>query len=200
MVDMGLLLIGLALFFLIHVIPTFPEFRGRIVTAMSASSYRIAFSLVSLAALYLIVRGYGEARLVAPELFTPPEWTRHVAMVLMLIAFIMLAAAYIPSRIRDILKHPMLTAIKAWALAHLIANGDGASLLLFGGFLAYAVYDRISVKRRAALGPLGDREGTLAGDVAAIAIGVAVFALMLLWGHQALIGVPILSPMVDIPS
>jgi uncharacterized membrane protein len=112
----------------------------------------------------------------------------------------MLAAAYIPSRIRDILKHPMLTAIKAWALAHLIANGDGASLLLFGGFLAYAVYDRISVKRRAALGPLGDREGTLAGDVAAIAIGVAVFALMLLWGHQALIGVPILSPMVDIPS
>jgi len=145
---MGLLLAGLAIFFLVHLIPAYQTFRHRLIHGMGETQYKLAFTLVSFGALYLIFRGYGEARLVAPELFTPPEWTRHLAMLLMLIAFIMLAAAYIPSRIRDVLKHPMLAAIKVWALAHLIANGDGASFLLFGGFLAYAVYDRISVKRK----------------------------------------------------
>ncbi len=197
---MTLLIAGLAIFFLIHLVPTSPALRQRLIHGMGEAQYKIAFSLVSFGALYLIVRGYGEARLVAPELFTPPEWTRHLAMLLMLAAFIMLAAAYIPSRIRDKLKHPLLTAIKVWALAHLIANGDGASFLLFGGFLAYAVYDRISVKRRGARGPLGDRKGSLGGDIAVVVVGVAAYALMLLWGHGALIGVPLISPMVDIPS
>ena len=197
---MGLLLLGMAIFFLVHLVPAYQTLRHRLIHGMGETQYKIAFSLVSLGALYLIVRGYGEARLVAPVLWDPPAWTRHIAMLLMLAAFVMLAAAYIPSRIRDRLKHPMLAAIKTWALAHLIANGDGASFLLFGGFLMYAVYDRISVNRRAAMGPLGDRKGTLGGDIAVVIVGVAVYALMLLWGHEALIGVPILAPMFDIPS
>lgn len=197
---MGLLTAGLAIFFLVHLVPAYQTLRHRLIYGMGETQYKIAFSLVSLGALYLIVRGYGEARLVAPELFDPPAWTRHIAMLLMLIAFVMLAAAYIPSRIRDRVQHPMLAAVKIWAFAHLIANGDGASFLLFGGFLMYAVYDRISVKRRGAMGPLGDAKGTLGGDIAVVVVGVAAYALMLLWGHQYLIGVPILSPMVDIPS
>lgn len=197
---MGLLLAGLAIFFLIHLIPVYQTLRHRLIHGMGETQYKIAFSLVTFGALYLIVRGYGEARLVAPDIWYPPEWTKHIAMLLMLFAFVMLAAAYIPSRIRDRLKHPMLAAVKTWALAHLIANGDGASILLFGGFLMWAVYDRISVGRRKAMGPLGDRPGTLGGDIAVVVVGVAAYALMLLWGHGALIGVPILSPMVDIPS
>jgi uncharacterized membrane protein len=197
---MGLLIAGMAIFFLVHLVPAHQTLRHRLIAGMGETQYKIAFSLISLGALYLIIRGYGEARLVAPDLWDPPAWTRHIAMLLMLAAFVMLAAAYIPSRIRDRLKHPMLTAIKTWALAHLIANGDGASLLLFGGFLMYAVYDRISVGRRAALGPLGDRKGTLGGDIAAVVVGVAIYALMVLWGHEALFCVPIMTPMVDIPS
>ncbi|MEZ5924788.1 MAG: NnrU family protein [Hyphomicrobiaceae bacterium] len=197
---MGLLLAGLAIFFLIHLVPVYQTLRHRLIFGMGEAQYKIAFSLISLGALYLIVRGYGEARLVAPELFDPPAWTRHITMLLMLIAFIILAAAYIPSRIRDRVRHPMLAAVKIWAFAHLIANGDGASFLLFGSFLMYAVYDRISVTRRGAMGPLGDRPGTLRGDIAVVVVGVAAYVAMLLWGHELLIGVPLMAPMVDIPS
>ena len=197
---MGLLVTGLAIFFLIHLIPVYQTLRHRLIYGMGKTQYTIAFSLVSLGALYLIARGYGEARAVAPDIWYPPDWTRHITMLLMLAAFIMLAAAYIPSRIRDRLKHPMLAAVKTWALAHLIANGDGASFLLFGGFLMWAVYDRISVGRRKAMGPLGDKPGSLGGDIAAVVVGVAAYLLMLFWGHPYLIGVPVLAPMVDIPS
>lgn len=197
---MGLLVAGLLIFFVVHLVPAYQTLRHRLVYGMGETQYRIAFSLVSFGGLYLIVRGYAEARLVAPELFDPPAWTRHITMLLMLIAFIMLAAAYIPSRIRDAVKHPMLAAVKIWAFAHLIANGDGASFLLFGGFLMWAVYDRISVKRRGAMGPLGDRKGSLGGDIAVVAVGVAAYLLMVFWGHTALIGVPVMTPMVDIPS
>lgn len=197
---MGLLAAGLLIFFVVHLVPAYQNLRHRLVYGMGETLYKVLFSAVSLAGIYLIAVGYGEARLVAPELWDPPAWTRHVAMLLMLIAFIMLASAYIPSRIRDRLKHPMLASIKTWALAHLIANGDGASLLLFGGFLMWAVYDRISVNRRTAMGPLGDRKGSLGGDIAAVAVGVVAYLLMVFWGHEALIGVPLIAPMVDIPS
>jgi uncharacterized membrane protein len=197
---MGLLVAGLLIFFVIHLVPSYQNLRHRLIGGMGEMLYKVLFSAASLLGLYLIAVGYGEARLVAPELFDPPAWTRHVAMLLMLIAFVMLAAAYIPSRIRDAVKHPMLAAVKIWAFAHLIANGDGASLLLFGGFLLWAVYDRISVKRRGAMGPLGDRKGSLGGDVAVVVAGVAAYLLMVLWGHTALIGVPVVSLAVDIPS
>lgn len=197
---MGLLVAGLLIFFVIHLVPAYQNLRHRLIYGMGETLYKILFAVVSLAGIYLIAKGYGEARLVAPDLWDPPLWTRHITMLLMLLAFIMLASAYIPSRIRDKLKHPMLASVKTWALAHLIANGDGASLLLFGGFLMWAVYDRISVGRRSAMGPLGDRKGSLGGDIAAVVVGVAAYLLMVFWGHEALIGVPVIPAMVDIPS
>ena len=102
----------------------------------------------------LIVLGYHKLQIMPgknPQLWNPPVWSRHLAFVLMLPSFVLLVAAYVPSRIRTAVKHPMLAAVKIWAFAHLLANGDLGSLVLFGSFLAWAVYDRISVKRRAAL-------------------------------------------------
>ena len=118
--------------------------------------------MLSLVGLTLIVLGFYKLHLHPgknPILWDPPTWTRHMALALMLPAMIALVATYVPSHIHVMLKHPMLVAIKIWALAHLLANGDLASLLLFGSFLAFAVYDRISVKRRGDLGPIGRAAG-----------------------------------------
>jgi uncharacterized membrane protein len=192
---MTLLAAGLALFMLVHLVPTVPSLWTATRDRIGAGAYLGVFSLLSLVGLVLITLGYGEARTLAranPQLWVPPVWTKHITMLLMLPAIILLVAAYVPSRIRTAVKHPMLAAIKLWALAHLLVRGDLASVLLFGSFLAYGVYDRISVKKRAALGPLGVRAGTLTGDITVVAIGLAVYAFLLLWGHGALIGVTLI--------
>jgi len=186
-----LLIAGLILFFGAHLVPTMPSMRAGLAQRFGGTGYRLAFSLVSLLGLLAIVFGYGEARTAGwnAALWTPPTFTKHISFLLMWPAFVLLVATYVPSRIRDAAKHPMLAAIKIWALAHLIANGDLASILLFGTFLAYGVYDRISVKKRAATGPLGDRQGGFLGDLIAVGVGTGLFLLMLKWGHAALIGV-----------
>ena len=124
-----------------------------------------------------------------PQLWVPPLWTRHLAVGLMWPAIIALVAAYVPSRIHTMLKHPMLVAIKIWALAHLLANGDLAALVLFGSFLAFAVYDRISVKKRHALGPIGAKTGPWYNDLIVLGVGTALYLVILLWAHQLVIGV-----------
>jgi uncharacterized membrane protein len=113
-------------------------------------------------------------------------------MLLMLPAPIFLVAAFLPNRIRSAVGHPMLAAIALWAGAHLLANGDLASLLLFGSFLAFAVYDLASASRRGAMGPLGAATGGLAQDAVAVGGGLGLYALLLLGGHAWLTGVPLL--------
>jgi uncharacterized membrane protein len=192
---MTTLALGLALFMLLHLTPTVPSVRTSLRARLGSSGYTATFALLSLVGLALIVIGYGEARTLGranPQLWVPPQWTKHIALTLMLPAMILLVAAYVPSRIRTLTKHPMLAAVKLWALAHLLVRGDLASVLLFGSFLAYGIYDRISVERRAALGPLGTRTGTMNGDLIVLALGLAAYAFMLLWGHGALIGVKLL--------
>jgi uncharacterized membrane protein len=189
---MATLLAGLILFLGVHLIPTRPALREALRGRFGAGGYQGLFSLLSLAGLVLIVMGYGEVRGLAranPQLYVPPAWGRHVAMLLMALSFVLLAAAYIPSRIRDRAQHPMLAAIKLWAFSHLLVRGDLASALLFGAFLAWAVYDRISVKHRNAPGPLGTVRGTARGDVLAVAAGLGAYALTLIWAHGALFGV-----------
>lgn len=193
---MPLLIAGIVLFMALHLVPAAPNVRADLRGKMGTSAYLLVFSIVSLVSLIMIVWGYGDAHgrnVGNVQLWYPPAFMKHVTMALMLPAFILLAAAYIPSRIRTAAKHPMLAAIKIWAFAHLLVRGDLASLLLFGSFLAFGVLDRISVKKRGAMGPLGTAKGGLRGDILAVVVGSAAYLLMLLWGHAALIGVPLLN-------
>ncbi|MBV8849019.1 MAG: NnrU family protein [Methylobacteriaceae bacterium] len=193
---MALLIIGLVLFLGIHVVPMSPSLKASIIARIGENGYKLAFSVLSLIGLVLIVIGFGQFRGSAGdiELWSPPTWTRHIAFALMLPAFILIVAAYVPSDIRAWAGgHPMLLGVILWAFAHLVANGDLAGLLLFGAFLVWAVVDRISAGKRAALGPLGRRSGHLTGDIIAVAIGALLYALMLKWGHPLLIGVPLIG-------
>lgn len=189
---MLVLVIGLVVFFAIHLLPSNVELRNGLIARFGETGYKAIFAVLSLVGLVLIVVGFGKLQLHPgknPQLWYPPMWTRHLALAVMLPAMIALVAAYVPSRIRTALKHPMLVAIKLWALAHLLANGDLGSLLLFGSFLAFAVYDRISVKRRGAMGPLGTKTGPWINDVIVLVVGTGLYVVILLWLHQLVIGV-----------
>jgi uncharacterized membrane protein len=189
---MLVLVIGLVVFFAIHLVPSQTELRDGLVARFGETGFKAIFSILSLIGLVLIILGFAKLQLHPGknlQLWDPPVWCRHVALALMLPAMIALVAAYVPSRIHTMLKHPMLVAIKLWALAHLLANGDLAALILFGSFLAYAVYDRISVKRRGALGPLGARTGPWINDVIVLVLGTGLYVAFLLWAHELLIGV-----------
>jgi len=193
---MLLLVIGLVLFLGVHVLPTRVGLRQELIARFGTNAYKLGFTALSAIGLVLIVYGYAKAQGLAgknPQLWVPPSSGRHVAFTLMLPAMILLVASQVPSRIRTAVGHPMLAAIKLWALAHLVANGTLAALLLFGSFLAWAIYDRVSVKSRNARGPLGETPGTLTGDVIVVVVGVALYALMLFWGHAKLIGVPLVG-------
>lgn len=184
-----MLILGLILFFGIHALPMNTGARTAVLDRLGEPAYKVLFGVMSLAGLVVIVWGYQAAVEDNVFIWTPPVWTQHIAVLLMLPALIILVSAYVPSRIRSALKHPMLVAIKVWAFAHLIANGDLVSMILFGAFLAYAVVDRISVKRRAALGPLGAAAGTVWGDVISVVVGSAAFWFFLVYGHAWLFGV-----------
>ena len=193
---MTLLIGGLLLFIGTHLVPTRPALRGALIARIGEGSYKGAFSLLSAIGLVLLVLGYEHMQGLGrgnPQLWVPPIWTRHLVFLLMVPAMILLVAAYVPSRIRSGVRHPMLSALMLWALAHLSANGDLASVLLFGSFLGYAVYDRISVRHRPSPGPLGAAQGGLVGDVIAIGLGLALYAFMLFWAHAKLIGVALLT-------
>ena len=189
---MLVLVIGLVVFFAIHLVPSNVAMRDGLIARFDLVGYRAIFGVLSLIGFALIVIGFAKLQMHPgknPQLWDPPLWTRHLAAALMLPAIIALVAAYVPSRIHTALKHPMLVAIKIWALAHLLANGDLAALVLFGSFLVFAVYDRISVKRRHALGPIGDKTGPWYNDLIVLAVGTALYLVILLWAHRLVIGV-----------
>jgi len=184
---MTLLIIGIVVFFGIHALPTVPGLRERLIERFGENGYKILFSLLSLASLVLLIYGFAKAPLV--QVWSPPGWTRWVAIILMLPAFIFLVAAYLPGRIKARLKHPFLVAIKTWALAHLVANGDLASIILFGSFLAYAVYDRIALKSRQPTGLVEARGPSKPqNDIIALVLGAGLYVVFLVWLHPLLIG------------
>ena len=186
------LILGLLIFLGVHAVPMQPMLRAGLIERFGANAYKGAFSVISAVGFILIILGYGKLQVLAgknPQIWVPPTWTAHIALVLMLISMVLLVAAYVPSNIKRIVGHPMLAAIKVWAFAHLLANGDLASMILFGSFLAYAVVDRISVKRRAATEPAQAAAGGLVGDGIAVVGGLALYAAMAFFLHEWLIGV-----------
>ncbi len=189
---MTLLILGLVLFLGIHSLPIFtPGVRERFVASLGRNGWRGLHSLFSLAGLVLIIIGYGQARLAPIVLYAPPVWMRHVTFLLMLPVFPLILAACLPGRIKAAVKHPMLTAVKTWAFAHLLVNGNLADLLLFGGFLAWAVADRISLKRREANLKISAAPKAW-NDALAVVLGLVLYAATLLWLHRLLIGVPLI--------
>jgi uncharacterized membrane protein len=184
---MTLLITGIIAFLGLHLVPTLPGLRERLVARLGEGGYKGLFALLSIAAFILLVYGFAKAPVI--QVWSPPSWTRWVAIVLMLPAFIFLVAAYVPGQIKAKLKHPFLVAIKTWALAHLIANGDLASIILFASILAYAAYDRITLKRREATGLVTVPEtGPPSNDVIAVVLGVVLYLAFLFWLHPLLIG------------
>ncbi len=195
---MILLILGLLIFIGIHAVPMQVGLRRNAIARLGEGAYKGLFTLAAFVGLALIAYGFGQARWAPtsnPLLWDPPRWTRHATMTLMLPVFVLLAAAYLPGRIKATVKHPMLLAVKLWAFAHLLISGRLAQLLLFGGLLAWAVADRISIKRREAMSstaPLATASGFTTNDIIAIAIGLAAYVFMLLRGHTWLIGVPLI--------
>ena len=190
---MAIMIAGLALFFGAHLVTTQRELRMSLIERFGAGSFKGLYSVVAVVGLALIIVGFGRYRAAGYiDVWAPPRFTRHIAMSLMPFAFVALAAAYAPrGKIAGWLRHPFLAAIKIWAAAHLIANGDLGSILLFGSFLAYAVFDRICVKRRGDAG--APRAAAFnSGDAIALAVGVGAYAAML-FAHKYLIGVAIIG-------
>jgi uncharacterized membrane protein len=189
---MLILILGIVIFLGAHSFTTLRERRAGVIARIGEQPYKGLYSLVSLSGFVLIVWGFARYRAADwVQLWVPPHGIRHVTIVLMWFAFVALAAGgKQPSRIRGWLRHPMLVAVKIWALAHLLANGDLGGLVLFGSFLAWAVYDRISVKRRGDVGAPRVSEFTRADAIAVGAGTVAYVAMIFL--HPWLIGVSVL--------
>jgi uncharacterized membrane protein len=186
---MTLLILGLFLFLGAHSLPMAPGLRGRLIARLGDNGYRGLMAVASLAGLVLIVWGYGAARYDPVILWHPPFWTAHISWSLMAIAFVLIVAAYIPGKIGEKVRHPMLAGVKIWAFAHLIANGTLADVVLFGSILAWAVIDRISLKKRERAGLVTITGGPVRNDVIAIVVGLAAYAVFLLYLHRWLIGV-----------
>ena len=190
---MAMLVLGLLVFFGIHSISIVADpWRNAMAQRLGEIPWKALYAVLSLAGFLLILKGYGAARLEPVVLYTPPSFLRHLAMLFMLPVFVFLLAAYLPGRIKGALKHPMLVATKLWATAHLLVNGTLADVLLFGSFLAWAVADRISVKRRPAR-PLPGPPPGMVNDIIAVAGGLGIYVAFVLWLHGSLIGIPLLT-------
>jgi uncharacterized membrane protein len=190
---MGLfiLVVGLALFVGAHAFVTRRDARAALIARVGEGPYKAAFALVSIVALVLI--GWGFARYRAAgyiEIWSPPPWTRHVTVALMWISIVCVVAAYAPGNIKRTLKHPMLVGVKLWAVAHLMSNGDLGSIILFAGILAWAVFDRISLKRRTDPGAPPIPIGGWRNDVIAVIAGTLVYLALGFVFHPLVIGVP----------
>jgi uncharacterized membrane protein len=184
-------ILGLVIFLGAHVFVTMRGERAALIARIGEWPYRGLFSLVSIVGIVLIGYGFASYRAAGPiTVWDPPLWTHHIVEALMWPASIMIAAAYIPGNIKRVLKHPMLAGVKTWAFAHLCANGDLGGIILFASVLAWAVYDRITLKRRSDPGappiPLGG--GT--NDIIAVIVGTIIYLALGFVFHPVVIGVP----------
>jgi uncharacterized membrane protein len=193
---MGLtvMILGLVLFFGVHTLTTQRELRARLIASLGEGTYKIGYALVSLVGLALIVWGFADYRATGwIDIWHPPKVLKHIAVALMLPAVILVAAAYIRGRIYGAIKHPMLSGVKLWAAAHLVANGDLGGIILFGSFLGWAVFDRISLKRRVDAGAPPIPIGGPVNDLIAIAVGIVAYLALAFAFHPVVIGVPVVG-------
>ena len=188
---MTALILGLLIFLGLHSVRIVAEdWRGRTINRLGPARWKGLYTLLSLVGFALLVWGYGQARAAPVLLWASPTWTRHLAALLMLLSLVLLAAAYVPGNaLKARLHHPMVLAVKVWALAHLLANNTLADLLLFGSFLVWAVLDfRAARQRDRAAGtvyPAGRGGATLV----TVGVGLLAWAVLAFWAHGWLFGV-----------
>ena len=164
-----------------------PNWRQSQIAQLGEGKWKGLFSLALLVALIFLIWAYGQARTDYVEIYNPPLWGRHFALMLMALSFIALMVFNLkPGHLKPMLKHPFLVSIKLWALAHLFANGDLASVLLFGSFLVWAVWNRIAVKRR--MSPL-PAKGPVINDIFAVVSGLVLWVVFIWFAHEWLFGV-----------
>lgn len=188
---MNLLIAGLLLFLAAHSTRIVAEgWRAAMLDRFGEKPWKGLVTAVSIAGFVMIVIGYGQARLMPVPLWEPPFWTRHLALLLNLFAFILLVAAYVP---RNVIKakigHPMVAGVKLWAIAHLLANGNLADVLLFGSFLLWAVLDFRVSRRRDRDNDISYPPGTLPGSIITLVVGVVAWFVFVRWLHLQWIGV-----------
>ena len=191
---MTLLVLGLVLFLGVHSVRMVASsWRCATIARHGEGAWKGVYSLLSLAGLALVAWGYGLARQEPVVLWTPPVATRHAASLLMLLAFVLLVAAYVPrNRIKIRLGHPMVLGVKLWALAHLLSNGNLADVVLFGSFLVWAVLSFRAARQRddeAVLTPGPSRRSSLRATLITVVLGAVAWAGFAFWGHSAWIGV-----------
>ena len=188
---MTLLILGLVLFLGVHSLRVFGEDgRNGLRARLGEGGYKGLYTVLSLAGFALILWGYGMAREAPVLLWLPPRWTRHLAALLTIPAFVLLAAAYVPGNsIKARLHHPMVLGIKTWALAHLLANGMLAQVLLFGSFLVWAALSFRAARQRDRVGRVVYAPGRLGPTLVTVAVGLLAWAVFAFWAHGALIGV-----------
>ena len=193
---MGLLvmILGLILFLGVHTLTTQRPLRARLIAGWGEGGYKIGYSLVSALGLALIAWGFARYQATGLiDVWQPPTAMRHIAVALMLPAVILVAASYVRGRIYTTLKHPMLTGVKLWAAAHLLANGDLGSIILFGSFLGWAVFDRISLKHRTDAGAPPIPVGGPGNDLIAVAVGLVAYLALAFVFHPVVIGVAVVG-------
>ena len=188
---LAILILGLVIFIGTHLVTTQRDTRAALIARVGEGPYKGLYSAASIIGVVLIGWGFGIYRATGwIDVWYPPNWTRHVAVLLVWIASICVVAAYSPGRIKVTLKHPMLVGVKLWAFAHLMSNGDLGSIILFGSILGWAVVDRISLKRRTDPGAPPIPVGGIAKDVVAVIGGTALFVVLGFLFHPYVVGVP----------
>ena len=188
---MTLLIIGLVLFLGAHSTRIFADgWRTRFIAERGTNAWKGLYALVSLLGFALLIWGYGQARQQPVVLWASPTWTRHLAAVLTMPAFVLLAAAYVPGNgIKARLHHPMVLGVKVWALSHLLANNTLADVLLFGGFLLWAAFSFRAARARDRAAGTRYPAGKPAMTVVTVVVGLAAWAGFAFWAHTAWIGV-----------
>jgi uncharacterized membrane protein len=193
-VGLLVMILGLVLFFGVHTLTTQRKLRASVIASTGEGGYKIGYALVSSVGLALIIWGFAWYRATGwIDVWYPPVAFKHITVALMLPAVILVVASYIRGRIYTTLKHPMLAGIKLWAAAHLLANGDLGSIILFGSFLGWAVFDRISLKHRTDGGAPPIPVGGPGNDLIAVAVGLVAYLALAFAFHPVVIGVPVVG-------
>ena len=193
---MGLLvmIVGLVLFLGVHTLTTQRGLRAQFIASLGEGGYKIGYAVASFLGLALIVWGFAHYRAAGMiPVWSPPTFLRHLNVALMLPAVILVVASYLRGRIYTAVKHPMLAGVKLWAFGHLLANGDLGGIILFGSFLAWAVFDRISLKHRADAGAPPISVGGVTNDAIAVVVGIIAYLALAFAFHPVVIGVPVIG-------